>query len=80
MSVCESSSRRGPSPRPGIRATRFARSGVLRVELALDAVRGEVVAQELGRQRLVSGRVDRVEPDQLLQEPVDLVASNQPTF
>ncbi len=27
VSVCESSNRLGPSPRPGIRATRFARSG-----------------------------------------------------
>ena len=27
VSVCESSSRLGPSPRPRIRATRFARSG-----------------------------------------------------
>ena len=74
VSVCESSSRLGPSPRPGIRATRFARSGVRAYELALDAVPGEVVAQQLGRLRLVPGRIDRVEPDQLLQELRDLVA------
>ena len=29
VSVCESSRKLGPSPRPGIRATRFARSGTL---------------------------------------------------
>ena len=46
----------------------------LRVQLALDAVLGEVVAQQLGRLRLVPRRVDRVEPDQLLQELRDLVA------
>ena len=40
------------------------------VELARDAVRLEVAAQMLGGARLVPGRVDRVEPDQLLQEVV----------
>ena len=37
------------------------------------AVAGEVVAQQLGGLGLVPGRVDRVEPDQLLQELGDLV-------
>ena len=44
----------------GMRATRFARSGTRRVELALDAVRLEVVAQQLRRRGLVPRRVDRV--------------------
>jgi hypothetical protein len=46
----------------------------LRVELAPYAVVAEIVAQQLGRLRLVPGRVDRVEPDQLLEELGDLVA------
>src|SRR4029079_17541983 len=44
------------------------------VELALDAVAGEVVAQQLGRLGLVARRVDGVQADQLLQELGDLVA------
>ena len=50
-------------PRDEIRAL-----GHLRVELALDAVLGEVVAQQLRRDRLVAGRVDGVELNQLPQE------------
>jgi hypothetical protein len=38
------------------------------VELDLDPVVLEVVAQKLRRQGLVSGRVDRVEADQLPEE------------
>jgi hypothetical protein len=41
--------------------------GSARVERALDAGRLEVVAQQLGGERLVAGRIRRVEPDQLLQ-------------
>jgi hypothetical protein len=41
-------------------------------EVALDARRLEVVAQQLCGERLVAGRVRRVEPDQLLQEGRDL--------
>ena len=69
VSVCERSSEPRPVAVPGIRATRFARAGSSRVELARDAVRLEVAAEELGRARLVPGRVDRVEADQLLEEP-----------
>src|SRR5262249_5880185 len=50
-------------PRDEVRAL-----GRARVEGALDASRLEMVAQELGGERLVAGRVRRVEPDQLLKE------------
>ena len=47
-----------------------------REELALDPVAREVVAQELGRLRLVPGWVDGVEPEKRLQErSYDLVPS-----
>jgi len=46
----------------------------LRVELARDPVCLEVLAQQLRRSRLVAGRIDSVEPDQLLQKVGDLVA------
>src|SRR5919201_6402362 len=46
----------------------------LRVQLALDPALSEVGAQELGGGRLVSGRVHRVEPDQLAEELDRLVA------
>ena len=68
VSVCESSSRLGPSPRPGMRATRFARSGTFAYSSHSTPISAQVVAQELGGERLVAGRVDRVEPDQLLEE------------
>ncbi len=42
------------------------------VERALDACGLEVVAQQLGGDRLVPGRVRRIEPDQPLQEVCDL--------
>ena len=45
-----------------------------RVELALDPERLQVVAQQLGGDRLVAGRIDGVEADQLLEELHDLVA------
>ena len=48
--------------------------GHARVELGLDSVAREVVAQELGRMRLVSRRVDGVEPEERLQKRGDLVA------
>ena len=51
----------------------------LGVQLGLDAVLGEVVPQELRRLRLVAGRIDRVEPDQALEELDDLVAKGQPS-
>ena len=44
-----------------------------RIQLDLDAVRLEVVAQELRRDRLVSGRVDRVQPQELLEQADRLV-------
>ena len=44
-----------------------------RVELGLDPVRPEVVAQQLGRLGLVPRRVDRVEPEERLEERGDLV-------
>ena len=48
-----------------------------REELARNAVPGEVVAEQLRGPRLVAGRVDRVEPDELLQELGDLLAEGQ---
>ena len=56
-------------PRDEVRAL-----GHLRDQLALDAVRLEVVAQELGRSGLVAGRVRRVDADQALEKVGDLVA------
>jgi len=44
----------------------------LRDQLAGDAARLEVVAQQLGRDRFVAGRVRRVDADQPLQEVRDL--------
>ena len=44
-----------------------------RIELDLDAVRLEVVAQELRRDRLVPRRVDRVQPQELLEQADRLV-------
>ncbi len=60
-------------------ASRQARDEVralrdLRVDLAANAVVAEIVAQQLGRLRLVAGRIDRVEPDQLLEKLRNLVA------
>ncbi len=49
-----------------------------RVELALDAVLREVVAQKLRRLRLVPGRVDGVEPKERLQERGHLVPERHP--
>jgi len=46
----------------------------LRVELARDSIFLEVLAQHLCGPGLVAGRIDRVEPDQLLQKVGDLVA------
>ena len=74
VSVCERRARRGPSPRPGILATRLARSGHLRVELASDPALREVVPEQLGRARLVPRRIHRVEADQLPEELGRLVA------
>src|SRR5204863_9115784 len=48
--------------------------GLARVQLAFDSERLQVVAEELGRERLVPGRVDRVQPDPLLEELDRLVA------
>ena len=68
-------------PRHEVRPLRHAR-----VQLALDAERLQVAAQQIGRRGLVPGRVDRVEADQLLEEGRDLLAqrarshySRQPT-
>jgi hypothetical protein len=47
--------------------------GDLGVELALDAVRVEVCAEQFGSGCLVARRVDGVDADQLLKEPRDLV-------
>jgi hypothetical protein len=73
VSVCERKQSEGPSPplSPGdeVRPLRHAR-----VELDLDAVRLQVVAQQLGRDRLVPGRVDGVQAEQLLQQPDGFVA------
>jgi hypothetical protein len=44
-----------------------------RVQLRLDAVLGQVVAEELGGERLVPGRVDGVQPQQLLEQLDSLV-------
>ncbi len=56
-------------PRDEIRTLRRPRD-----QLALDAVGGEVVAQELRRRGLVAGRVRRVDADQPLEEVGDLFA------
>ena len=47
------------------------------VELASDPALREVVAEELGRPRLVPGRVHRVEADELLEELGRLVAERE---
>ena len=57
-----------------MRATRLSRPGS-RVELAGKPGIAEVVAQQLGRDRLVAGRVDGVQAQELLQEPDRLVRS-----
>jgi len=44
------------------------------VELTVDAVRLEVLAEELGRRGLVSGRVRRVDPDEPAEEVCNLAA------
>ena len=49
-----------------------------RVQPAFDARSLEVVAQHLGCERLVAGRVRRVEADQLLQEREDVVQRRTP--
>ena len=74
VSVCESSEQARP-----VAATTDSRHqvrplGDTRVELALDTERLEVRAQQLGRRGLVPGRVDRVQPDQRLEELDGLVA------
>jgi len=56
---------------PGDEVRAFRR---FRIELTRDAVRLEVLAQHLCGPDLVAGRVDGVEPDQLLEEVGDLVA------
>jgi hypothetical protein len=48
------------------------------VQLALDARRLEVLAQQLGRRGLAPGRVRRVEPDQPLEELRDLAQRRLP--
>ena len=74
MSVCESEQQALAVAAAGQAGDEVRPLGRPRVELALDAVAGEVVAQELGGLRLVAGRVDGVEADQLLQKLGDLVA------
>ena len=56
-----------------IRTVRLSRE-----ELAFDAVLREVVAEQLGGARLVSGRVDGVDSEERLQERCDLVPSRHP--
>src|SRR5439155_11523553 len=48
--------------------------GLSRDEVALDPVTSEVLAEHLRGARLVAGRVDGVDAEQLLQERCDLVA------
>jgi hypothetical protein len=48
--------------------------GILGVEITCDAVRLEVVAQELGRRGLVARWIRRVDPDEALQQVYDFVA------
>ena len=59
-------------PRDEIRTLRRPRD-----QLALDAVGGEVVAQELRRRGLVAGRIRRVDADQPLEEVGDLFAQRR---
>ena len=75
-SVCPRKRSDGPSP-PGDPGHEVRALGHLRDQLALDAVRLEVVAQELRRRRLVAGRVRRVDADQPLEEVGDLVAQRR---
>ena len=60
-------------PRDEVRAL-----GRLRDEPALHAVPREVALERLGRARLVAGRIDCVEADQLLQERGHLVPEGHP--
>ena len=78
VSVWDMSKRRGPPPRPGMRATRFARSGTFAYSSQRDAVVLEVLAEELGRPRLVARRVDRVDLDEPLEEVDDLAHRFRP--
>ena len=64
----------GPAAPAGQARDEVRPLGHLRVELTRDAALREVVAQQLGRGRLVAGRIDGVDPDQLLEELRDLVA------
>ena len=73
-SVCERRSSARPVAAAGdardeVRALRHCG-----VELARDTVRLEIVAQQLGGERLVARRVGRVEPDQAAQQVDGLVA------
>ena len=73
VSVCERKQRLGPSP-PAQPRDEVRALGRARVELDLDAVRREVLAQQLRGERLVAGRVDGVQPQQPLQQVDRLVA------
>ena len=71
--MCERNASVGPSP-PRRRATTFGPLRLARVELDLDPVPREVVAEHLGGADLVPRRVDRLSADQRLQQRRDLIA------
>ena len=77
VGVREQEQRRAVAACPGC-ARRGCPLGLARVQLALDAERLEVVAQQLGRQRLVPRRVDGVQADQRLEEPRRLRRGSSP--
>jgi hypothetical protein len=64
----------GPVARAGNPRDEVGPLRLLGVELAGDSVLLEIGPEELGRTGLVPRRIDGVEPDQLLEEPGDLVA------
>ena len=68
-------------PRPGGSARNPSHEvcplGHLRVQLGVHTALREVVTEELGGDRLVAGRVDRVEPDQPLEKVGCLLAEGQ---
>ena len=68
VSVWERKQSEGPSPPldPGDEVRPLGNAGV---QLDLDAVRLQIVAQQLCGDRLVAGRVDGVQAQQLLQQP-----------
>ena len=79
VSVWAISRRLGPSP-PGRRATRFARSGVFATSSLATPLSARYRCSSVGRPRLVPGRVDGVEAQELLEELRHLLAERHTGF